>query len=73
MATQVPSFDELLKEALKAFKDTFGKKPEIAACAPGKHSNLSFERTNFNLKHHENLFLPFPVRDRTCKFDRRAY
>lgn len=37
MATQLPPFNELLKEAVKAFEETFGKKPEIAACAPGKY------------------------------------
>lgn len=36
MATQLPSFNELLKEAVKAFEEMFGGKPEIAACAPGK-------------------------------------
>jgi hypothetical protein len=36
MATELPSLNELLKEAVKAFEKTFGKKPEIAACAPGK-------------------------------------
>lgn len=35
MAEKFPSFDELLKEAVGAFEETFNCKPEIAACAPG--------------------------------------
>lgn len=35
MATKLPSFDELLKQAVQAFEQSFNEKPNIAACAPG--------------------------------------
>lgn len=35
MAAQLPSFDELLKNAVETFKEAFKMKPELAACAPG--------------------------------------
>lgn len=35
MATQIPPFSNLLKEAIDAFEEIFKNKPEIAACAPG--------------------------------------
>lgn len=40
MATKVTPLSDLLKEAVKSFEETFGKKPEIAACAPGEDSTL---------------------------------
>lgn len=41
MATQIPLFEDLLKEAVAAFEETFKVKPEIAACAPGKNPQIS--------------------------------
>ncbi|KAG5680497.1 hypothetical protein PVAND_010004 [Polypedilum vanderplanki] len=35
-AARIQPFDELLSDAIKNFEETFGKKPEVAACAPGR-------------------------------------
>jgi hypothetical protein len=35
MATKIQPFEELLNDAVKNFEETFGRKPEVAACAPG--------------------------------------
>lgn len=34
-AAKIQPFDELLSDAIKNFEETFGRKPEVAACAPG--------------------------------------
>ncbi|KAL7038761.1 hypothetical protein ACKWTF_009687 [Chironomus riparius] len=36
MAAKLPSFDELLSKAVETFEEAFNKKPELAACAPGR-------------------------------------
>lgn len=36
MAAKLPSFDELLNKAVETFEEAFKKKPELAACAPGR-------------------------------------
>lgn len=43
MATQLPSINDLLSEAVKAFEENFGRKPEIAACAPGKLTSAQIQ------------------------------
>jgi hypothetical protein len=35
MAARIQPFDELLRDAVQNFEETFGRKPELAACAPG--------------------------------------
>lgn len=36
MATQLSTFDELLKSTVKSFKSIYKAEPNIAVCAPGR-------------------------------------
>lgn len=36
MAAQLSTFDELLQETIASFERVFQKKPNLAACAPGR-------------------------------------
>lgn len=35
MTAKLPTFDDLLNKAMTAFEEAFGRRPEVAACAPG--------------------------------------
>lgn len=45
--TSLPSFDEILRNAVKAFQETFQSSPDVASCAPGR-VNLIGEHTDYN-------------------------
>lgn len=36
MAAKLPTFDELLAETVKSFRDVYKVEPDVAACAPGR-------------------------------------
>ncbi|XP_060567689.1 galactokinase-like [Ruditapes philippinarum] len=47
LQSPIPSVEDLVKEAVKAFKEKFGYEPTTAACAPGR-VNLIGEHTDYN-------------------------
>lgn len=47
LQTPIPQLDDLVNQAVKAFKEKFGCEPTTAACAPGR-VNLIGEHTDYN-------------------------
>jgi len=47
LQTKIPAVEDLVKEAVSAFKDKFKCEPTVAACAPGR-VNLIGEHTDYN-------------------------
>lgn len=47
LRSPIPSVDDLLRQAVSAFKDKFNEEPTTAACAPGR-VNLIGEHTDYN-------------------------
>lgn len=45
--TSLPSFDEILRNAVTAFQETFQSSPDVASCAPGR-VNLIGEHIDYN-------------------------
>lgn len=43
----IPAIEDLLKQAVVAFRDNFASEPTTAACAPGR-VNLIGEHTDYN-------------------------
>lgn len=43
----IPAVEDILKEAVDAFKSKFNSEPSVAACAPGR-VNLIGEHTDYN-------------------------
>lgn len=47
LQSKIPEIEDLVKEAVNAFKVQFKSEPTVAACAPGR-VNLIGEHTDYN-------------------------
>lgn len=47
MTTTLPTYEEIKQIAMTTFRQSFGKEPELACCAPGR-VNLIGEHIDYN-------------------------
>jgi len=47
MASPVPAVSDVVEEARRLYEQSFGSRPEVAVCAPGR-VNLIGEHTDYN-------------------------